>query len=208
MFERATELTIFPPVRSSNDESGIHANCNTYGCYSQACYVTGQVRRWLGLGITEVWQDTWRRLQAGSFEQLLQRSHCCITVGNSRGKEHKLWKVKVQEVGNAWGTADGSWERQSDNNRSWNWESKCQRMVSDGWQSNQILAFLPEYEIEKLYPTFRYAVGPFWRHCCDSKCPSPHCIAWHSQRCISVMIDEGNMIIPGYDWIMRENGRR
>lgn len=89
MLQRGTELTIFPAVRARNDESSIHANRNTYCRHRQAYDITSQVRRRLGLRINEVWPDTWRRLQAGSFEELLQGSHRCMEPADSCETENK-----------------------------------------------------------------------------------------------------------------------
>lgn len=89
MLKPETELTIFPAVRARNDESSIHANRNTYCRHGQAYDITSQVRRGLGLRINEVRLYTWRRLQAGSFEELLQGSHRCMKAADSCETENK-----------------------------------------------------------------------------------------------------------------------
>lgn len=103
MLQPETELTVFPPVRARNDESGIHANRNTYCRHGQAYDVTSEVRRRLGLRINEVWPDTWRRLQAGSLEELLQGSHRCMKPADSCETENK-------EEGSIKGRSDSSGE--------------------------------------------------------------------------------------------------
>ena len=38
---KPTKLTVFPPMSSSDDKSGIHADRNAYCCHCEAYYVAG-----------------------------------------------------------------------------------------------------------------------------------------------------------------------